>query len=134
VLLADTRIGFVMRPKLHNVFVYGSLKRGFINHSLLDGQQFIAVARTQPRYRLYTLITFPAMVEAAEGGHSIEGEIWSVDSACLARLDILEDTAHGMYARVKIPLLPPHASLPVEGYIYLFDVTNRTECGDVWRE
>jgi gamma-glutamylcyclotransferase (GGCT)/AIG2-like uncharacterized protein YtfP len=123
-----------MRSKLHNVFVYGSLKRGFINHSLLQGQQFIAVARTQPRYKLYTLTSYPAMVEAAAGGRSIEGEIWAVDSACLARLDILEDTAHGMYARVPIALLPPHFALPVEGYLYLFDLTGRAECGDVWRE
>jgi gamma-glutamylcyclotransferase (GGCT)/AIG2-like uncharacterized protein YtfP len=123
-----------MPTKLHNVFVYGSLKRGFTNHSLMAGQHFIAVAQTQPRYKLYTLTSFPAMVEAAEAGRSIEGEIWAVDSACLARLDLLEDTAHGMYARVAIPLLPPHDLLSVEGYLYLFDVTGRRECGDVWRE
>lgn len=123
-----------MHSKLHNVFVYGSLKRGFLNHSLLQGQHFLAVGRTLPRYKLYTLTSFPAMVEAAADGRSIEGEIWAVDSACLGRLDLLEDTAHGMYARVPIPLLPPHAGLAVEGYLYLFDVTGRAECGDVWRE
>jgi gamma-glutamylcyclotransferase (GGCT)/AIG2-like uncharacterized protein YtfP len=123
-----------MRTQQHYIFVYGSLKRGFINHSLLQGQHFIAEGRTQPRYKLYALTSYPAMVEVATGGRSIEGEIWAVDSACRARLDILEDTAHGMYARVPIPLLSPHDKLPVEGYVYLFDITGRADCGQVWNE
>ena len=122
-----------MHSKPHPVFVYGSLKRGCSNHHFLHSQRFVAVGFTTPRYNLYTLGDFPAMVEAAEGGRSIEGEIWAVDSACLAQLDLLEDTAHGMYARVPIHLLPPHDKLPVHGYLYLFDITGRTDCGNVWR-
>jgi gamma-glutamylaminecyclotransferase len=118
----------------HNIFVYGSLKRGFSNHSLLIGQRFVAAARTQPSFKLYALGDFPGMVEASEGGRSIEGEIWAVDSACLARLDLLEDTAHGLYARAPIPLLPPNDRLLVEGYLYRLDVTGRRDCGDVWME
>lgn len=118
----------------HNIFIYGSLKRGFSNHSLLAGQSFIAVAHTQPRYKLYSLGGFPGMIENAQNGCSIEGEIWSVDTACLARLDELEDTAHGMYARVPILLLPPHDTLPVEGYLYLLSVTGRRDCGEIWTE
>ena len=120
--------------KLHHIFVYGSLKRGFINHSLLQDQQFVACGRTAPRYKLYKITSYPAMVETTEGGRSIEGEIWAVDSECLARLDLLEDTAHGMYARVPIALLPPHADLSVEVYLYRFDITGRADCGSVWHE
>jgi len=130
VLLAQ----FGMSSFQHNIFVYGSLKRGFSNHSLLVGQRFVATARTQPRFKLYALGDFPGMVEATEGARSIEGEIWAVDSACLARLEILEDTAHGMYARVPIPLLPPNDTFSVEGYVYRLDITGRRDCGDVWAE
>jgi len=127
----------VLLPKFgmhHNVFVYGSLKRGFSNHHLLQGQRFIATGRTQPRFKLYALGDFPGLIEIAAGGRSIEGEIWSVNPECLARLEILEDTAHGMYARVPIPLLPPHDTLLVEGYLYLLGVIGRRDCGDVLME
>ena len=123
-----------MQPIQHNIFVYGSLKRGFTNHSLLAGQRFVATSRTEPRYKLYDLGDFPGMVEATAGGRSIKGEVWSVDSECLAQLEILEDTAHGMYARVPIPLLPPDDKLSVEGYLYQLGVTGRRDCGDVWTE
>jgi len=125
---------FGMSSLRHNIFVYDSLKRGFSNHRLLVDQHFVATARTQPRFKLYALGDFPGMVEAIEGGRSIEGEIWAVDAACLTRLDLLEDTAHGLYARVPIPLLPPNDTLSVEGYIYRLDVTGRRDCGDVWTE
>jgi gamma-glutamylcyclotransferase (GGCT)/AIG2-like uncharacterized protein YtfP len=123
-----------MQSIQHNIFVYGSLKRGFINHSLLTGQRFVASCRTEPRYKLYDLGDFPGMIEATTGGRSIEGEIWSIDSECLAQLEILEDTAHGMYARVPILLLPPHDKLSVAGYLYQLEVTCRHDCGDVWTE
>lgn len=116
----------------HNIFVYGTLKRGSSNHNLLTGQKFIAVARTQPLYRLYALASYPAMVEAPQNGLSIKGEIWEVDEAQIPALDELEDVAHGMYKRVPIPLLPPNDTLVVEGYVYLLSIAGRRDCGEVW--
>jgi len=78
-----------MHSRLHPIFVYGTLKRGGSNHRLLDGQRFLAVARTLPIYKLYALNDFPGMVAEAKNGRSIEGEIWQIDPACLARLDEL---------------------------------------------
>ena len=116
----------------HPIFVYGTLKRGGSNHALLADQKFIAVAHTQPHYRLYALSGFPAMVDAPQNGLSIEGEIWEIDDARLPALDELEDVAHGMYKRVPIPLLPPHDALVVEGYIYLLGIAGRRDCGTNW--
>jgi len=116
----------------HLIFVYGTLKRGGSNHSLLAEQKFIAVARTEPRYKLYAIGDFPAMITAPQDGCSIEGEIYEVDSARLPALDELEDVAHGMYERVPIQLLPPQDSLKVEGYLYLFGVVGRRDCGSSW--
>ncbi len=118
----------------HNIFVYGSLKRGFNNHSLLANQQFVAHASTQSRYKLYYLGSFPGMIEVTENGCSIEGEIWCVDSTSLVHLDQLEDIAHGMYARVPIHLQPPHNTLNVEGYLYLLSIAGRRDCGTSWTE
>lgn len=116
----------------HNIFVYGTLKRGGSNHHLLVGQQFVASARTEPLYRLYALSDYPAMIDAPQNGCLIEGEVWSVDTGCLASLDRLEGLDEGLYKRVPIQLQPPFAGQAVEGYIYLLSIAGRRECGTVW--
>ncbi|MBK9992050.1 MAG: gamma-glutamylcyclotransferase [Verrucomicrobia bacterium] len=118
----------------HKIFVYGTLKRGGSNHSLLAGQKFVTLAHTQPLYRLYALSSYPAMIEAPQNGRSIEGEIWEIEAARLPALDQLEDVAHGMYKRVPILLLPLEDTLAVEGYVYLLSTTGRRDCGEVWNE
>jgi gamma-glutamylcyclotransferase (GGCT)/AIG2-like uncharacterized protein YtfP len=122
-----------MQSAQKNVFVYGTLKRGGTNHSLLLGQRFVAIGHTRPVYKLYSLNAYPALIEVtAENGRSIEGEIWQVDPTCLARLDELEGVEHGIYARVPIALLPPNDTINVESYIYLRSIVGRSEIGEVW--
>jgi gamma-glutamylcyclotransferase (GGCT)/AIG2-like uncharacterized protein YtfP len=116
----------------HNVFVYGTLKRGGPNHHLMAGQKFVATARTKPIYKLYSIGDFPAMVEVPQEGSPIEGEIWNVDSACLSKLDRLEGLEEGLYKRVPIHLQPPNHTQPVEGYIYLLSIAGRRDCGTTW--
>lgn len=116
----------------HNIFVYGTLKRSGSNHRLLANQQFIAAATTEPAYKLYSVGDYPAMVDAPQDGRAIEGEIWTVDTDCLAKLDRLEGLEEGLYKRVPIHLKPPHASLAVEGYIYLLSIAGRRDCGTHW--
>ena len=109
------------------IFVYGTLKRGRENHHWLDGQRFIAVVRTQPLYRLYDMGGYPGMIRA-DNGVAVEGEIWEVDEAGLARLDVLEDIAGGEYERVMIAL----EDGSVEGYLYLLDVSGRPDADASW--
>jgi gamma-glutamylcyclotransferase (GGCT)/AIG2-like uncharacterized protein YtfP len=111
------------------IFVYGTLKRGGSNHSCLEGQRFAGEAGTEPSFRLYDLGGYPGMVPAPENGLSIEGELWEIDSSCLARLDDLEDTAAGLYSRVAIRLLPPHDSREAETYVYRRSVAGRPDLG-----
>ncbi len=111
------------------VFVYGTLKRGGENHRLLAGQRLLGEARTEPGFRLFLLDGYPGMVAAAAGGVSVEGELWEVDAACLARLDELEGTAEGLYARVPVRLLPPHAGDRAETYLYRRSVEGRADLG-----
>ena len=115
------------RPAMPLVFVYGTLKRGESNHHYLAGQRFVGRARSRPAYRLFELEGFPGLVAAPRDGRSVEGEIWEVDQKCLGLLDDLEGTASGVYARLSIPLLPPHDALEVEGYLYLGSVEGRRE-------
>jgi gamma-glutamylaminecyclotransferase len=111
-----------------HVFVYGTLKRGGENHRLLAGQRFVGEARTEPAFRLYQLDGYPGMV-AATGGLSITGELWEVDGPCLERLDELEGTAVGLYARVPVRLLPPHERTEAETYLCLQSMAGRRDLG-----
>lgn len=114
------------------IFVYGTLKRGGDNHGWIQQQQFVAEARTLPIYRMYDLGGYPGMVRVPNQGLSIEGEVWEVDEAGLAKLDILEDTEGGEYERVSVPLLGDFAERHVEGYIYLRSTEDRRDVGVCW--
>jgi gamma-glutamylaminecyclotransferase len=116
------------------IFVYGTLKRGCSNHHYLAGQTFIGEARTRPGFRLYALDGFPGMVLRTDDHEGVHGEVWSVDAACLARLDVLEGVAEGLYRREVIDLLPPFADQAVEAYVYPHGVEDRLDLGSVWTE
>jgi len=112
------------------IFVYGTLKRGCYNHHYLHGQQYLRNAVTTPSYRLYNLGGYPGMVQDFQRGIPVQGEIWRVDATCLARLDQLEGLAEAEYERVLIPLL--NEPSPVEGYVYLQDVSRAADIGGLW--
>jgi gamma-glutamylcyclotransferase (GGCT)/AIG2-like uncharacterized protein YtfP len=114
------------------IFVYGTLKRGGSNHAWLRDQTFIAEARTQPQFRLFDLGGYPGLVADPQDGLAVEGEIWEVDDASLARLDVLEDVEGGEYARLPLPLQAPFDSALVEGYVYLWSVAGRPDLGVHW--
>jgi len=115
------------------VFVYGTLKRGGLNHHFLAGQKFLGEARTAPGYRLYSLGDYPGMVRSADPTHEVAGEVWAVDAAGLAALDELEGVKEGLYERVPVPLAPPFAGQPVESYLYLRSLEGRPPIGPVWK-
>lgn len=114
------------------VFVYGTLKRGGRNHTLLAGQQFLSPARTPPGFTLYSLGDYPGLVRAAGDQTGVTGELWLVDDACLQQLDELEGVDDGLYERVPLKLAPPFADQPAETYLYLGSVTGRPSAGDHW--
>jgi len=115
------------------VFVYGTLKRGGSNHTYLAGQEFVAQARTLPRYRLYRIEDYPGMVPAADATAGITGEVWSVDDDCLAELDRLEGTEQGMYRREQVQLDGAFPEANVQTYVYLRDISGCADCGSTWK-
>jgi len=72
----------------HLVFVYGTLRRGGWNHYMLARQSYLGRHLTEPRYTMFRLGHFPAVV--ARGETPIEGELYRVDGDGLALLDELE--------------------------------------------
>jgi gamma-glutamylcyclotransferase (GGCT)/AIG2-like uncharacterized protein YtfP len=76
------------------LFVYGTLKTGEKSNHLLAGAEYVGPARTMPVYRLYGIGWHPGLVIDRANGLSIEGELWAVDDALLAKLDEYEGTPH----------------------------------------
>jgi gamma-glutamylaminecyclotransferase len=116
------------------LFVYGTLKRGGMNHAQLASEKFIATAQTQPGYRLYDVGSFPGLVPDATAQHSIAGELWEVSDAGLARLDCFEGVAENLFTREAIPLAPPFDHRAAQGYIYARSVAGLKDLGTEWRE
>ena len=78
----------------HTVFVYGTLKRGFPNHALMQGATFLGEARSVEAYPMIVQGRHfsPVMIPEPGSGHRIVGELWVVDDVQLAALDQLEST------------------------------------------
>ena len=77
------------RGRLHTIFVYGTLKKGFSNHFFLSGARYLGPARTVDRYALYVDM-YPG-VYPRDQISPIVGQLFEVDSVTLSRLDDLED-------------------------------------------
>lgn len=107
-----------MFPQNHMVFVYGSLKRGFGNHKLLEGSKFYGITETvQHNFRMHSLHgSFPAVTVATDDSFAIIGELYEVDSATMKLLDMLEGNG-SMYTRQIVSVY--NGSEVVEAWIYL---------------
>ena len=118
------------------LFIYVTLKRGFCRANFLSGQQFLGVARSQPKYRMFDCGTYPGLKPFPGDGMSIRGEMWAVDAECLTRLDREEGVHEGLYARAPIEIVPELSSSVdvshVEAYFYLPSVTGFPDCGESW--
>ena len=72
----------------HQVFVYGTLKRGQRNAYFLDQAEFLGDHITSEEYWMYEFDDYPAVCTA--GRHAIHGEIYRIDDTQFASLDELE--------------------------------------------
>ncbi len=73
---------------LHNVFVYGSLKEGHWNHTVLGGAKKLSDAiSTDEHYRM-RYCGYPVLYE--DGRNRVKGELYLVDDTTMERLDRLE--------------------------------------------
>lgn len=116
----------------HLVFVYGTLMRGYENHSYLEGQRFLGEARTRPGYRLHQLTGYPGMVPHPGEKSGIPGELWEVNEVCLHELHRLEGVREGLYAYEPVQLQPPFETLPTFTYLYLLGTLSRPVVEGKW--
>lgn len=84
----------------HRVFVYGTLMAHETNHHYLRAATYLGRVRTAPRYRLFSLGSYPVL--CLHGRQRVCGEVYRVSTATLRQLDRLEEYPH-YYQRTKIP-------------------------------
>lgn len=101
---------------MHKVFVYGSLKMGFGNHSLLNGVGEAKLCRTKDSmFEMGSMGGFPGV--SSKGGYSIEGELYEVDDKVLGHLDMLEGNGH-FYTRELVEVQDKEGEVE-EAWMYL---------------
>jgi gamma-glutamylcyclotransferase (GGCT)/AIG2-like uncharacterized protein YtfP len=89
------------------IFVYGTLKRGFLNHRVLNSSVLKGLYQTTSPFPLFVdAYCVPYCVDSPGTGHRISGEVYAVSPEVLEDLDELEGVADGRYARKRIELLP----------------------------
>lgn len=122
---------FHIRDQQSLIFVYGSLKRSYALHHLLEGQVFRGPAETYPLYRIFDLGSYPGLVDWPEG-LMIQGELYGVDAECLRKLDEAEGVDEGLYARRPIKLQPPFDESETSAWFWLNKVAGLRDCGTSW--
>lgn len=109
------------------VFVYGTLLRGEVNHGLLRGARWLGEHRTQACYTMYALGAYPGVTRG--GRTAVSGQVFRVDGAGLRRLDRLEDYPR-LYDRQLIQT--PYGRAWI--YLYRGDLRDRPViAGGDWR-
>src|SRR3990167_2055758 len=89
------------------VFVYGTLKRLHVNHSLLEAAnikdtRYLGRCRLAGPYRMLDLGNFPGVqLVTGTGAHHIYGEVYEIGEQTLDALDLLEGNGN-FYTRVKV--------------------------------
>jgi gamma-glutamylaminecyclotransferase len=81
------------------IFVYGSLKKGYWNHNLIDRAKLVGFASLDGSHVLLDH-GFPVCVPMSSGRAVVTGEVYEVNLTQLQTLDRLEGEGH-MYHRVK---------------------------------
>lgn len=138
---------------MHLMFIYGTLKRGFVRHHALREQRYIGIARTQPQYAMYGYGGYPALVDKtlaeASGVHAegrIFGELYEVDDSCMMELDKIEGTDKGLFERRDIVLgeitmsgLPTDehvwrslSNKTAQAYFFKRKLNGAADCGQLW--
>jgi gamma-glutamylcyclotransferase (GGCT)/AIG2-like uncharacterized protein YtfP len=102
------------------IFVYGTLKRGMGNNSILADSKFQCYATTEPIYSLFG-DGIPFLKEG--GKHHVWGEVYKVSAEVRQELDWLEGHPE-WYRRVPVGLEGPWSDAGVEAYVYQEELLN----------
>lgn len=130
----------VNEDKTRLIFTYGTLKRGFYNHKLMEELMATRDASFVGEY--VTLESFPLVVgpfgipfliNLLGSGHRVSGELYAVSGRGLARLDELEGISTGHYERMPVKVVAGGGG---NGEVVATEVyfAHRSFAGALWRK
>lgn len=100
----------------HNLFTYGTLKRGFSNNHLLESSKYAGTAKTLGKYSLYES-GIPFVFKGEAVSH-IYGELYLVDELTLKIIDRLE--GHPEWYRRKEVKVVTEKEETVTAWLYFY--------------
>jgi gamma-glutamylaminecyclotransferase len=103
------------------VFVFGTLKQGFPNFHVNRGRRIAGEFVTVDAYPLYLVgeRRSPWMLDEPGAGSRVRGQVFEVDAAALAQMDVLERVGEpDGYRRVRIGVAGP-AAAALDVFVYL---------------
>lgn len=106
-----------------NVFVYGSLKKGYWNHDYLNvaTTKFIGDGELYG-HSLYHVANYPGMVKSSNPNETVHGEVYDINLITLKKLDQLENEGR-TYKRVSVLVNVGGIICNVYTYLYLPEIT-----------
>ena len=108
---------------LYNIFVYGTLKKGFSNHFYLENSRYLGIGKTIPKYQMYPSknYLFPFLLKS-EPNNNIVGEIYEINEKTLIELNALEDFPN-MYLKELIEIELENKEI-IKAFIYIKNEEN----------
>lgn len=106
-----------------NVFVYGTLKKGFSNHYFLEDSKYLGIGKTIPKYQMYPCLDYkyPFLIKS-EPNNNIIGEVYEIDKITLIKLNILEGYPK-LYLREEIEVELENKEI-IKTFIYIKNEDN----------
>lgn len=99
-------------PKRHRIFTYGTLKRGFANHNLMqdlaarNDAVYLGDYSTQFSFPLVLgPYGIPYLINLPGSARRVRGEVYAVSDRGLAQMDELEGTSVGHYDRLPVQVV-----------------------------
>lgn len=86
------------------LFVYGNSKRDFPQHHLLHKSKFLGLAQTVPKYQLYQVSWFPALVETSNNSVSVCGELFEVAEESIFLLNSIYNLGQNFFRQEEIEI------------------------------
>lgn len=102
-------------PSKHFVFVYGTLKKGYSNHRLLAGANFVGNGVVFG-YRLVRITSIPGAIPGPTLSSKIHGEVWEINAHQLDMCDQLEGHPH-VYTRTPMHVHTDKGNVTAWGYV-----------------
>ena len=109
------------------LFVYGSMKKDFINHNRLINEKFIGNAISKNKYNMYpdSLYLFPYAIEN-EKIHHLKGELYILENSNIKDIDLFEGVPD-FYYRKLIPVICNEVEINAYIYFRAFNNPNSFE-------